>query len=123
MKRIDKCFAVNGGIIAIIEPQEGETSDMRKISAYLGVEEGGLAVLLGDYTIPLPEGLLDYITENRLITIYQLNGDHYLHRPTVTIELEKEILVEAKAVYRYHKSRINEPGRVGEAGAIISTGH
>ncbi len=72
---------------------------------------------------PLPEDLLDYITENRFVTIYQLNGSHYLHPPTATIELEKETLIEAKAVYRYHKSRAKEQDRDDEAPAMVSTNH
>ncbi len=57
MKRIDKCFIVNGGILVIVEPLEGgKTPNMKKISAQLGVDERGLVVLLGDYAIPLPEG-------------------------------------------------------------------
>ena len=105
MKRIDKCFSVNGGLLVIVEHLEGSPSSIKKISGQLGVEEEGLVLLLGEYEIPLPEDLFDYITDNRLVTIYQVNGGHYLHLPTATIELDKDTLIEAKAVYRYHRSR------------------
>ena len=119
MKRIDKCFIVNGGLLVIVEPLEGEkTPTMKKVSAQLAVEERGLVVFLGDYAIPLPEDMFDYITENRLVTIYQLNGNRYLHTPTVSIELEKDTLIEAKAIYRYHKSRL-ENQLVGEERLTI----
>ena len=111
MKRIDRCFLANGGILVIVESLEGKMPNTNGTSAQLGVNEGGLVLLFGEYEVPLPEEMLDYIMENRLVTIYQMNGAHYLYSPTVTIELEKDALVEAKAVYRYHKSRMREEHR------------
>ena len=111
MKRIDRCFLVKGGVSVILEPSEGKSPNMKDVSAQLGVEEGGLALMLGDYIIPLPENMFEYITENRLVTLYQPNNGEYCYRPTANIELDKDLLIEAKAVYRYHKSILAESGR------------
>ena len=40
MKRIDRCFFVKGGVFVILEPSEGKSSNMKNVSAHLGVEEG-----------------------------------------------------------------------------------
>ena len=111
MKRIDRCFFVKGGVFVILEPSEGKSSNMKNVSAHLGVEEGGLALILGEYIIPLPENMFEYITDNRLVTLYQVNNGEYCYRPTANIELDKDLLIEAKAVYRYHKSTLGESGR------------
>ena len=108
MIRIEKCFAVKGGILVIVKPVKEGTFNVKKISAQLGIEQDGLVLQLEDYELPLPEDMFDYITENRLITICQVNGTHYLYQPTVTIELEKDTLIEAKAIYRYHKNQVGK---------------
>ena len=112
MKRIDRCFLAKGGILVVLEPLDGSTLNVKKLSAHLRVEEDGLVLLLGECSIPLPEDIFDYITENRIVTIYEVDVSRYANPPTVTIELEKDILIEAKAIYRYHKSRTQEECRV-----------
>jgi hypothetical protein len=108
VKRIDRCFLAKGGILVVLEPPDGGTFNVKKLSAHLRVEEDGLVLFLGECWIPLPEDIFDYITENRIVTIYEVDVSRYANPPTVTIELDKDILIEAKAIYRYHKSRTHE---------------
>ena len=104
MKRIDKCFIVNGGILVIVEPWK-EPPNIKKISAQLGVEERGLVVLLGDYVIPLPEDLL------RLYYRKQIRYDLAVERQSLSSPAYSHNRAgqghpyRGKAVYRYHKSR------------------
>jgi len=71
------------------------------------VDDAGLRISYQGATIILPEDMLDYFVENNNITIYpgKNNPDFsYLLSPIVTLEIQKESLIEARAIFKYKKS-------------------
>ncbi len=108
-----ECLKVKNGIIVVTIPptDNGIGTGRPKDDTTLILGPHGLILIYKDHQIPIPEEMFDYVLENRIISIYELNATEHLHSPTVTFELERDKLIEGTTIYRYEKKRVEEIGQ------------
>jgi len=103
-----KCLIVKDGLIYLIDKDYAEkVSNISSDDVSINVMEQGVAVILKyEITIHVPEEILDYVVENRNITLYTFAPGSFIEEPVITIVLSRDALIEARSIYRYSK-RIN----------------
>jgi len=105
MKTAIKCLVVSDGFICLVDRKELEDlGEVEKKDVVMEAGPGGLVIKLKDVCIPIPVDYVDYLVENRNISIYPFGLD-YVEEPVITLELSRDAIIEARAVlklvYRY----------------------
>ena len=97
---------MNNGVIVIVPPGGIiETNRNVRFTASLIITDYGLALLYQGYEIPIPKEMFDYIAEHNVVTVYEQKGGEYVHPVAATIEINKNLLVEGKTIYKYERAR------------------
>ncbi len=65
--------------------------------------EIGVLLSVGDIQIPIPEEMIDHMAAHGRVVIYFLDGERYLSEPATRVEIPRELIFEAKGVYRHFK--------------------
>jgi hypothetical protein len=103
------CLRVDNGIIVPVDVEVISASDALAGDVAINVADYGLSVVIGALGIPVPESLIDFLLENNFITLYGVDGNAYVGEPVRSIEVSKEALIEARAVYRFATTQ-KQPG-------------
>ena len=98
---VSNCLKTEEGIIALVYSVPIKVD--RKEIACKAIEMG-ILLSIGDIDVPIPELMIDYITNHRRVAIYFLDGEKYLTEPAVTLEIPQELIFEAKGVYKHFKN-------------------
>ena len=98
-----KCLKVSGGIIALSDLTGINISDINKNDISIKLVNYGLIVNIKDIKIFVPESYIDYIVNNRKITLYSMGPDKYIEDPVISVELSKDSLIEARGIYNFWK--------------------
>lgn len=103
-----KCLMVENGIIAIFENGGFNSySAVAKEDIQLGFTENGMMVVtIKDIIIPLTESLLEHLIKcGGGLFAYAGNMDDYVLSPFVSVEVLRDILLEAKGAYGFAKKQ------------------
>ncbi len=95
------CLRVQNGIIVPVDVDIVEASGALVADVSVNVADYGLGIVAGELEIPVPESLIDFLVENNLITLYAIDENTYVGEPARSIEIPKEALIEARAVFRF----------------------
>lgn len=99
-----KCLIVNDGIICLVD--ENIANDMEDIDTEhvsIGIDNNNLVVNIKDKClIPVPYDYVDYLIENRNITVYPFGLD-YMEPPVIMLKLSRDALIEARALLKFHQ--------------------
>ena len=76
-----------------------------KPTANLVITDYGLALLYQGHEIPIPEEMFDYIAEHNVVTVYEQKDGEYVHPVAATIEINKNLLVEGKTIFKYERGK------------------
>ncbi len=111
---VTNCLRAGNGVIAFVPPPYGQeyfrTVSEKDIS--LSIADYGLEVHIKDIVVPVPEFMMDFLAENRTITVYSADPSQYIWEPEFTVELPKDGIVEARGAYKH----MRKTERVGAAG-------
>ena len=100
------CLKVKNGIVVTIPGLDGNVKITRsEENIPLTLDPAGLALIYKAYRIPIPEEMFDYILENRIVGIYEVNANQHLQTPSAIFEISRDSLIEGIAVYRHEKNR------------------
>lgn len=114
MQQAIKCLIVQDGIICLIDSDYIKNiEDVKDEDISISVGKDGVVVILkGDFVIPIPEAILDYMVDNENITLYTFSPANYIEEPIITIKLSRDAIIEARGIYKYSKeSSINDTHR------------
>jgi len=96
------CLRVQGGIIVPLYVHNlPEIDKVKDDDLSLSFGHYGVCVRVKDLEIPIPDVLIDYFVENRMITIYSVEPEQYVSEAILAIEVPKESLMEVIGAYRY----------------------
>lgn len=104
---------VEGGIVVVVDVEEEERTRLPQTKAdqiKVGMTDGGLVVMAGDIEIFLAEDMLDYVSQNRNITVYPYMPGQAMLEPALSVELSVETMAEAKGAYGYWKMSRRDAG-------------
>ena len=118
---VTNCLRAGNGVIVFIPPAYGKeyfkTVSEKDVS--VSVADYGLEVLIGDIVIPVPEFMIDFLAENRTVTIYLADPSRYMWEPEFSVELPKDGIVEARGAYK-HMRKTAESTRPGTGNSPVS---
>ena len=66
--------------------------------------EIGILLSIGEIKIPIPEAMIEHVTDHGKVVIYFLDGEKYLAEPATRFEIPQELLFEATGVYKYFRN-------------------
>lgn len=95
-----KCLKVSDGVIVLLEASKVIPSN-RDISIF--VSDAGVVAQIDTMKIPIPDQILDHMTDNPYVTVYFTNEDRFVEDSYITVELDKKTLLEAKGAWEFKK--------------------
>jgi hypothetical protein len=95
------CLKVQHGIIALVDEQE-EINTVNGHNIVVEKKDYGITIIVGNLTIPIPEKLFDYLSDNPIIAVYQLNRYGYVAEPDLIINLDKLTLMSLREICHFH---------------------
>lgn len=100
---VTNCLRAGNGVIVSMPPAYGREyfKTMSEKDVVISAAEYGLEVLIGDIVIPVPEFMIDFLAENRTVTIYLADPSRYMWEPEFSVELPKDGIVEARGAYKH----------------------
>ena len=100
---VTNCLRAGNGLIVPVPPAYGKEyfKTMSEKDISISVADYGLEVLVGDIVIPVPEFMVDFLAENRTVTIYSADPSQYVWEPEFALELPKDGIVEARGAYKH----------------------
>jgi len=104
-----KCLIFQGGIICLVDNDYiKDIEDTKTEDISIAVNQKGIALILKKILVILiPEGLIDYLIDNRDIIIYTFSPENYIEEQVMTIKLSRDALIEAKSIFKFSKN-LNE---------------
>jgi hypothetical protein len=107
-----KALFVKDGLICMVDRGYADwLLDIKSEDILVDVADDGLVVVLenqekpeNNIILPIPEELIDYVIDNRRITVYTFS-EGYIERPVINIDLLRDTLIEARSIYLYKKSQ------------------
>jgi hypothetical protein len=100
---VSNCLRAQNGVIVPMPPVY-ERDYFRTVSEKdisISVADYGLDVVIKDIVVPVPEFMMDFLAENRTVTIYLADPSHYMWEPEFAVELPKDGIVEARGAYKH----------------------
>jgi hypothetical protein len=97
------CLRAGNGVVVFVPPDYGreyfKTVLEKDIS--VSVADYGLEVHIKDIVVPVPEFMMDFLAENRTVTVYLADPSRYMWEPEFSVELPKDGIVEARGAYKH----------------------
>ena len=85
MELVHNCLRVQGGIIVPVYNVEPEaTKRLSGSSIVISVKSYGLEVRIHEIVVPIPEFMLEFVTDNNTITFYRADNAEYLWEPLLS---------------------------------------
>ena len=113
---VANCLRAGNGLITFVPPDYGKEyfKTVSEKDILVSVSDYGLEVIIGDITVPVPEFIMDFLAENRTITVYVADPSQYMWEPEFAVELSKDCVVEARGAYKHLRKarRIETTGNV-----------
>ncbi len=105
-----KCLPVNQGILCLIDSGAiKKIGNIRVEDVSIEVRRYGISAIIREQiAIRIPETLLDYIVENRNISLYTFSPDRYIEEAVATIELSRDSIIKAKSVYEFSNDGVTK---------------
>ncbi|MDD5007776.1 MAG: hypothetical protein PHU49_01320 [Syntrophorhabdaceae bacterium] len=113
-----KALFVKGGLICMVDKNYADwLENITPDDTLVNLADDGLAVIIenrekpeNNIIIPLPDELLDYLIDNRELTVYTFS-ENYIEKPASrTFEISRDLLLEGRAIYRYNKIQQRQEG-------------
>ena len=100
-----KCLIFQEGLIYLVDNNHlRNLENLRTEDISVSSTKNGIAIILKNYMVlPIPEELLDYIIDNRNITLYTFSAENYIEEPVITFSLSKNALIEARSIFKFLK--------------------
>jgi len=98
-----KVLVVSGGIIVLADIAEDDVTKLKAADIVIDMNSSGLVIKAAYLHIPLPEHMLDFLLENRSITIYPFSSVKYVEEAILGIVISREAIIEARAIYNFWK--------------------
>ncbi len=103
-----KCLPVDQGILCLVDRDAlMDMGEIRPDDVSINIiPQKGIAVVVKEkLAVPVPEEMLDYMVENRNVSLYTFTPslDCYVEQPVAAIELSRDAMIKAKSVYQFSK--------------------
>lgn len=100
---VNNCLRAANGIIVFVPPPYDKEyfKAVSEKDISVSVADYGLEVHIKDVVVPAPEFMVDYLAENRTITIYVADPLHYMWEAEFAVELPKDAIVEARGAFKH----------------------
>ena len=107
MKSAVKCLKVKDALILFIDSIVGFNFNGLKPDediCFYFTDYGILIKIKDEISIPLPEILFEFISENSTIHLYEFFSENYIEEiPLYSFRIEKESFLQIKGAYKYWK--------------------
>ncbi|MDA8239178.1 MAG: hypothetical protein M0Z67_02275 [Nitrospiraceae bacterium] len=98
-----KVLIVSNGIIVLADITEDDVVQVKSADVMIGMNTSGLVIKAAHFHIPIPESVLDFLIDNRNITIYPFSSRNYVEEALLNIALSREAIIEARGIYNFWK--------------------
>ena len=100
---VSNCLRAENGVIIIVPPAYGKDyfKALSEKDISISVADYGLEVHIKDIVIPVPKFMMDFLAENRTVTVYLADPSQYMWEPEFAVELPKDGIVEASGAYKH----------------------
>ena len=98
-----KVLIVSNGIIVLADITEDDIAQIKATDVAIGMNSAGLVIKAAHLYIPIPENTMDFLVDNRNITIYPFASYRYVEEALLNIALSREAIIEARGIYNFWK--------------------
>lgn len=103
-----KCLKMPDGLIFLVP--EGDEGQQKIIASavQVAVNDVGVYIRAEDIILPIFDELLTHFVKNPNVQVWIVAEGRFVEENTITLELERDAILEAKGVWEYRKSRADK---------------
>ena len=98
-----KVLIVSNGIIVLADITEDDAAQIKATDVAISMNSAGLVIKAAHLHIPIPENIMDFLADNKNITIYPFSSVKYVEEAILGIVISREAIIEARAIYNFWK--------------------
>lgn len=100
-----KCLKMPDGLVFLVPERDDGRQKINASAVQVAVNDVGVYILAEDIILPVFDELLMHIVKNPNVQVWLVAGGRFVEENAVTLELDRDAILEAKGVWEYRKSR------------------
>lgn len=100
-----KCLKMPDGLVFLVPEWDDGRGKINASTVRVAVNDVGVYILAENIILPVFDELLVHFVKNPNIQIWFVAGGRFVEENAITIELDRDAILEAKGVWEYKKNR------------------